>query len=128
MSATEYIKYHGLLLPLEAHTTESLEYAQNFCVEDTDVFGITYPKSGMCLFSYLLSLFSFSSCLWWFLLISFSFHILYMEEFIPVYLRNLFWWQQNISKKLRFGQKNTEKGSDTKNNHMEEHFKTYLVN
>lgn len=62
------------------------------------------------------------------LLISFSFHILYIEEFIPVYLRILFGWQQNISKKLRFGQKNTEKGSDTRNNHMEEHFKTYLIN
>ncbi|KAM9309360.1 sulfotransferase family 2, cytosolic sulfotransferase 3 isoform 2-T2 [Pholidichthys leucotaenia] len=41
-----YIKYHGLLLPPEAHSLESLEYAQNFSVEDTDVFAVTYPKSG----------------------------------------------------------------------------------
>uniref|UniRef100_A0A3Q0SJH5 Uncharacterized protein n=1 Tax=Amphilophus citrinellus TaxID=61819 RepID=A0A3Q0SJH5_AMPCI len=63
MSTTEYINYHGLLLPPEAHTMESLEYAQNFSVEDTDVFAVTYPKSGMCLFSFLFSLFSCSSCL-----------------------------------------------------------------
>ncbi|XP_029360862.1 sulfotransferase family 2, cytosolic sulfotransferase 3 isoform X2 [Echeneis naucrates] len=41
-----YIQYHGLLLPTEAHSMESLEYAQNFTVEDTDVFAVTYPKSG----------------------------------------------------------------------------------
>ncbi|XP_072250815.1 sulfotransferase 2B1-like isoform X2 [Leuresthes tenuis] len=46
MSYPEYIQYHGLLLPPVAHSTESLEYAQNFPVEDTDVFAVTYPKSG----------------------------------------------------------------------------------
>ncbi|XP_068999392.1 sulfotransferase family 2, cytosolic sulfotransferase 3 isoform X2 [Embiotoca jacksoni] len=46
MSSHEYIHYHGLLLPHAAHSTESLEYAQNFSVEDTDVFAVTYPKSG----------------------------------------------------------------------------------
>ncbi|XP_069549204.1 sulfotransferase family 2, cytosolic sulfotransferase 3 isoform X2 [Brachyistius frenatus] len=46
MSSHEYIHYHGLLLPHTAHSTESLEYAQNFSVEDTDVFAVTYPKSG----------------------------------------------------------------------------------
>ncbi|XP_062254340.1 sulfotransferase 2B1-like isoform X2 [Platichthys flesus] len=45
-SSPEYIRYHDLLLPPEAHTTESLEYAQHFRVEDTDVFAVTYPKSG----------------------------------------------------------------------------------
>ncbi|XP_047455289.1 sulfotransferase family 2, cytosolic sulfotransferase 3 isoform X1 [Mugil cephalus] len=46
MSSIEYICYHGLLLPPGAHTAESLEFARNFLVEDTDVFAITYPKSG----------------------------------------------------------------------------------
>ncbi|XP_044062569.1 sulfotransferase family 2, cytosolic sulfotransferase 3 isoform X3 [Siniperca chuatsi] len=46
MSSNKYIEYHGLHLPLEAHSMESLEYAQNFSVEDTDVFVVTYPKSG----------------------------------------------------------------------------------
>ncbi|XP_071326058.1 sulfotransferase family 2, cytosolic sulfotransferase 3 isoform X2 [Trachinotus anak] len=46
MSSPEYIRYHGLLLPPEAHSMESLEYAQNFSVKDTDVFAVTYPKSG----------------------------------------------------------------------------------
>ncbi|XP_023266164.1 sulfotransferase family cytosolic 2B member 1-like isoform X2 [Seriola lalandi dorsalis] len=46
MSSPEYLRYHGLLLPPEAHSMESLEYAQNFSVEDTDVFAVTYPKSG----------------------------------------------------------------------------------
>nr|XP_057909357.1 sulfotransferase family 2, cytosolic sulfotransferase 3 isoform X2 [Doryrhamphus excisus] len=46
MSWTKYIKYRSLPLPPGAHTHESLEYAQNFSVEDTDVFAVTYPKSG----------------------------------------------------------------------------------
>ncbi|XP_061574229.1 sulfotransferase family 2, cytosolic sulfotransferase 3 isoform X2 [Cololabis saira] len=46
MSSPEYLQYHGLLLPSEAHSWESLEYAQHFSVEDTDVFAVTYPKSG----------------------------------------------------------------------------------
>ncbi|XP_078109624.1 sulfotransferase 2B1-like isoform X1 [Sander vitreus] len=45
-SSTEYIQYHGILLPLQAHSKESLEYAENFSVKDTDVFAVTYPKSG----------------------------------------------------------------------------------
>ncbi|XP_049439487.1 sulfotransferase family 2, cytosolic sulfotransferase 3 isoform X2 [Epinephelus fuscoguttatus] len=46
MSSPQYIEYRGFLLPSEAHSAESLEYAQNFSVEDTDVFAVTYPKSG----------------------------------------------------------------------------------
>ncbi|XP_013882980.1 sulfotransferase family cytosolic 2B member 1 [Austrofundulus limnaeus] len=46
MSSSSYIEYHGLLLHHTAHTAESLEYAENFSVEDTDVFAVTYPKSG----------------------------------------------------------------------------------
>ncbi|XP_008296990.1 sulfotransferase family 2, cytosolic sulfotransferase 3 isoform X2 [Stegastes partitus] len=46
MSCPEYIQYRGLLLPPVAHTVESLEFAENFAVEDTDVFAVTYPKSG----------------------------------------------------------------------------------
>ncbi|CAG6015932.1 unnamed protein product [Menidia menidia] len=47
MSSPEYILYHGLLLPPVAHSAQSLEYAQNFQVEDTDVFAVTYPKSAV---------------------------------------------------------------------------------
>ncbi|AWO96974.1 putative sulfotransferase family cytosolic 2B member 1-like isoform 3 [Scophthalmus maximus] len=46
MSSPRYIRHHDLLLPSEAHDAQSLEYAQNFSVEDTDVFAVTYPKSG----------------------------------------------------------------------------------
>ncbi|CAK6954323.1 sulfotransferase family 2%2C cytosolic sulfotransferase 3 [Scomber scombrus] len=46
MSSPKYILYHGLLLPPQAHSLESLEYAQKFSVKDTDVFAVTYPKSG----------------------------------------------------------------------------------
>lgn len=58
MSWPSYIKYHGLALPPGAHSEDSLEYAENFSVEDTDVFSVTYPKSGTvldqsCLFSHL---------------------------------------------------------------------------
>uniref|UniRef100_A0A3Q3IN87 Sulfotransferase n=1 Tax=Monopterus albus TaxID=43700 RepID=A0A3Q3IN87_MONAL len=28
------------------HSMESLEYAQHFSVKDTDVFVVTYPRSG----------------------------------------------------------------------------------
>lgn len=35
------------MVPPVAHTEESLEYARNFSVEDTDVFSVTYPKSGI---------------------------------------------------------------------------------
>lgn len=46
MSAPQYVHYRGLLLPSEAHNKESLEFAQSFSVEDTDVLAVTYPKSG----------------------------------------------------------------------------------
>uniref|UniRef100_A0A3Q3WLZ3 Sulfotransferase n=1 Tax=Mola mola TaxID=94237 RepID=A0A3Q3WLZ3_MOLML len=46
MSSSEYIHYQGIILPRMAHTMESLDYAQNFSVEDTDVFAVSYPKSG----------------------------------------------------------------------------------
>ncbi|XP_077577966.1 sulfotransferase family 2, cytosolic sulfotransferase 3 isoform X2 [Stigmatopora nigra] len=46
MSWPSYITYRGLALPPGAHSEESLEYAQHFSVEDTDVFAVTYPKSG----------------------------------------------------------------------------------
>ncbi|XP_061632453.1 sulfotransferase family 2, cytosolic sulfotransferase 3 isoform X2 [Phyllopteryx taeniolatus] len=56
MSWPSYIKYHGLALPPGAHSEESLEYAQNFAVEDTDVFTVTYPKSGTIWMQELLPL------------------------------------------------------------------------
>ncbi|KAM3873443.1 sulfotransferase 2B1-like [Diretmus argenteus] len=46
MSSDRHLMYHGLLLPKEVHTKESLKYAQEFLVEDTDVIVATYPKSG----------------------------------------------------------------------------------
>lgn len=49
MSCSEYIHYRGIILPPVAHNMESLDYAQNFSLEDTDVFAVTYPKSGTVL-------------------------------------------------------------------------------
>lgn len=46
MTSLQYVKYRDLLLPPVAHTKESLQFAENFAVEDTDVFAVTYPKSG----------------------------------------------------------------------------------
>lgn len=46
MSSVQYLNYHGVLLPTEVYTTASLEFAQNFSVEDSDIFAVTYPKSG----------------------------------------------------------------------------------
>uniref|UniRef100_A0A3B3Y6A0 Uncharacterized protein n=1 Tax=Poecilia mexicana TaxID=48701 RepID=A0A3B3Y6A0_9TELE len=46
MSSSMYVEYRGLLLPPVGHNAESLEFAQNFSVEDSDVFAVTYPKSG----------------------------------------------------------------------------------
>ncbi|KAM8869572.1 sulfotransferase family 2, cytosolic sulfotransferase 3 isoform 2-T2 [Spinachia spinachia] len=46
MSSETYIQYHGIFLPTVAHSKESLDYAEKFCVEDSDVFVVTYPKSG----------------------------------------------------------------------------------
>lgn len=59
MPFSGYIEYHGLLLPHEAHTLESLEFAEKFSVHDTDVFAVTYPKSGTVYF--LCYLFSYPS-------------------------------------------------------------------
>lgn len=55
MSTTEYIRYRGIMVPPLAHTDKSLEYAQNFAVKDTDVFAVTYPKSGIKFLSRPLS-------------------------------------------------------------------------
>uniref|UniRef100_A0A672GZQ5 Sulfotransferase n=1 Tax=Salarias fasciatus TaxID=181472 RepID=A0A672GZQ5_SALFA len=41
-----YLYHHGLALPSAAHSTQSLEFFQNFSLEDTDVLAVTYPKSG----------------------------------------------------------------------------------
>lgn len=46
MTSVQYVRYRDLLLPPIAHTKESLEFAENFTVEDTDVFAVTFPKSG----------------------------------------------------------------------------------
>ncbi|KAF7651227.1 hypothetical protein LDENG_00113890 [Lucifuga dentata] len=46
MSSGRCILYRGLLLPALPHTEDSLKYAESFQVEDTDVFVVTYPKSG----------------------------------------------------------------------------------
>ncbi|KAM8846764.1 sulfotransferase family 2, cytosolic sulfotransferase 3 [Synchiropus picturatus] len=46
MSVTKYMDYHGVPLSPNIHKKEHLEYAQNFSVQDTDVFAVTYPKSG----------------------------------------------------------------------------------
>lgn len=41
-----YLRYHGVLLPRETHSDESLKFAQGFKFEDDDVMAVTYPKSG----------------------------------------------------------------------------------
>jgi len=46
VSIEQYIQYRGILLPPLAHSLESLQYAEKFPVEDSDVFAVTYPKSG----------------------------------------------------------------------------------
>lgn len=38
--------FHGLLLPKETHSVESLKFAQEFRLKDSDVVVVTYPKSG----------------------------------------------------------------------------------
>uniref|UniRef100_A0A8C6SBE3 Sulfotransferase n=1 Tax=Neogobius melanostomus TaxID=47308 RepID=A0A8C6SBE3_9GOBI len=40
-----YIQYHGLFLPKETHSVNSLKFAQEFSFEN-DVIAVTYPKSG----------------------------------------------------------------------------------
>ncbi|TNN36698.1 Sulfotransferase family cytosolic 2B member 1 [Liparis tanakae] len=47
VSMEQYLQYHGLLLPPQAHSLESLRYAEKFPVEDSDVFAVTYPNSAM---------------------------------------------------------------------------------
>ncbi|XP_044062568.1 sulfotransferase family 2, cytosolic sulfotransferase 3 isoform X2 [Siniperca chuatsi] len=47
MSSEEmYLLYHGLILPKETHSLESLKFAQEFTFKDEDVVAVTYPKSG----------------------------------------------------------------------------------
>ncbi|XP_030604831.1 sulfotransferase 2B1-like [Archocentrus centrarchus] len=41
-----YLRYHGLLLPRENNSYESLKFAQEFKFEDDDILVVTYPKSG----------------------------------------------------------------------------------
>ncbi|XP_026227831.1 sulfotransferase family 2, cytosolic sulfotransferase 3 isoform X1 [Anabas testudineus] len=41
-----YIHYHGMIVPKEAHSSESLTFAQEFVFKDDDVVSATYPKSG----------------------------------------------------------------------------------
>lgn len=47
MSSLNYVQYRGLPFPPDAHTTESFQFAENLSVEDTDVFAVTFPKSGI---------------------------------------------------------------------------------
>lgn len=61
MSSPMYIEYRGLLLPHGAHSLESLEFAQHFSVEDSDVFSVTYPKSGKLIFYPIIFIFSMNS-------------------------------------------------------------------
>ncbi|KAM4633223.1 sulfotransferase 2B1-like [Polymixia lowei] len=42
----KYLLYHGLLLPKETHTTDSLKFAQELKFHDDDILTVTYPKSG----------------------------------------------------------------------------------
>ncbi|XP_019220618.1 sulfotransferase family cytosolic 2B member 1 isoform X2 [Oreochromis niloticus] len=46
LSEEMYLRYHGLIVPKETHSYESLEFAQGFKFEDDDVLAVTYPKSG----------------------------------------------------------------------------------
>lgn len=46
MSSDLYILHHGLLMPTVVHSKEGLEFAHKFPVQDSDVFVVTYPKSG----------------------------------------------------------------------------------
>ncbi|KAM9353900.1 sulfotransferase family 2, cytosolic sulfotransferase 3 isoform 1-T1 [Symphorus nematophorus] len=40
------LQFHGLLLPKETHSLESLKFGQEFTFKDDDVVAVTYPKSG----------------------------------------------------------------------------------
>lgn len=47
MSAQDLsIQFHGLFLPKETHSEDSLKFAQEFSFKDDDVLAVTYPKSG----------------------------------------------------------------------------------
>lgn len=41
-----YLQYHGLLLPKETHSPESLKFVRKYTFSDSDVLAVTYPKSG----------------------------------------------------------------------------------
>lgn len=47
--ATEemFLVFHGLMLPKETHSLESLKFAQEFNFCDDDVVAAVYPKSGL---------------------------------------------------------------------------------
>ncbi|XP_054638704.1 sulfotransferase family 2, cytosolic sulfotransferase 3 isoform X2 [Dunckerocampus dactyliophorus] len=47
MSAEDlFLTHHGLMLPKETHSKESLTFAQEFMFKDSDAIAVTYPKSG----------------------------------------------------------------------------------
>ncbi|XP_061574228.1 sulfotransferase family 2, cytosolic sulfotransferase 3 isoform X1 [Cololabis saira] len=48
MSSCEelYMLHHGVLLPRETHSAESLKFAHDLKFKDDDVLAVTYPKSG----------------------------------------------------------------------------------
>ncbi|KAM3873442.1 3-beta-hydroxysteroid sulfotransferase-like [Diretmus argenteus] len=46
MWSDRFLMYDGLPLPKEISTMESMKYAQDFPVKDTNVFAVTYPRSG----------------------------------------------------------------------------------
>lgn len=49
MSSEElYLLYHGLMLPKDIHSFESLKFAHEFTFKDEDVTVVVYPKSGQC--------------------------------------------------------------------------------
>lgn len=69
--------FHGLLLPKETHSVESLKFAQEFRLKDSDVVVVTYPKSGRCFWRlffsefvafviFTKSVFFLFLCPWWF--------------------------------------------------------------
>ncbi|XP_076869238.1 sulfotransferase 2B1-like [Brachyhypopomus gauderio] len=46
MENKKYLIYHGLMCPKENHSEDSFKYFENFNVNDSDIFCISYPKSG----------------------------------------------------------------------------------
>lgn len=45
-----YLLYHGLMVPKETHSLESLKFAEDFTFKDNDVVAVTYPKAGQCFY------------------------------------------------------------------------------